>query len=75
MCKCIEEVQNSVKELHNYNLVELDCILTDLGTQKSLTGQRIDISYNKVKRGGVIQRMYKKSYVSHTFCPFCGVKY
>jgi len=75
MCSCIKEVQESVKESNNYNLVELDCVLTDMKSNNKLTGQRIEVYYNHVKRDGAVQKKYKKSFVSHIFCPFCGIKY
>lgn len=75
MCKCIEEVQKSVAEENNYNRVELDCVLTNLKTEAKLTGQRIDIDYNHVLKNGSVRRKFRKSFVSHLFCPFCGVKY
>jgi len=75
MCDCIQQVQQSVKDENKANRVELDCVLTNLSADKKLTGQRIEIDYNHLKKNGAIQRKYRKSFVSHIFCPFCGVKY
>lgn len=75
MCDCLKEIPEKVRECNNYNYVELDCILTDTKTNQKLTGQRIEVIYNHVLRNGGIQRKSKKSFISHDFCPFCGVKY
>jgi len=76
MCNCIEEVQESVKEIHKYNAhFEVDCVLTNSKTGLKSTGQRIEISYNHVRKDGGVQRKYKKSFVSHNYCPFCGGAY
>ncbi len=75
MCDCIQQVQKRVKEENKANRVELDCVLTNLSTDKKLTGQRIEIDYNHVLKNGGVRRKFRKSFVSHIFCPFCGIKY
>lgn len=80
MCKCIEEVRsNLIKNLKaNYVRIDMSTIsTTEAGkiVKENITGQRIEIGYNQVKRDGSIQRKERKSFISHEFCPFCGVKY
>lgn len=75
MCKCIEKVQENVKSNLKANYIELDCVLTNTKTGNKLTGQRIGIDYNHVLKNGSIRRRQRKSFVSHNYCPFCGVKY
>jgi len=75
MCNCIKDVSESTRDCNNYVYVELDCVLTNTKTRQQLTGQRIEVMYNHVLRNGGVQRKAKKSFISHVFCPFCGVKY
>lgn len=39
------------------------------------TGQRIDVYYNHTLKNGEVRTKKRKSFVGHTFCPFCGKKY
>lgn len=72
---CLKEIPENTRELNGYVYVELDCILTDIKNDQKLTGQRIEVVYNHVLRSGGVTRKTKKSFISHVFCPFCGVKY
>lgn len=79
-CNCIEEVRKKLIERNNANYVRIDMStisVTEEGKtlKENLTGQRIEIGYNHVRRDGGIQRKERKSFIAHIFCPFCGVKY
>lgn len=79
-CNCVEEVRKDLIESLNANYVRIDMSTintTENGkvVKENLTGQRIEVGYNHVKRDGGIQRKERKSFISHVFCPFCGVKY
>jgi hypothetical protein len=81
MCKCLEEVRNSLIEKWQANYIRIDMSTISVTDEsgktikEDLTGQRIEVGYNHVKRDGGIQRKERKSFISHQFCPFCGVKY
>lgn len=75
MCDCLKQIPEDTRKVNNYVYVEIDCILTDTKTGQKLTGQRIEVVYNHVRRDGGVSRRTKKSFISHDFCPFCGTKY
>lgn len=77
MCDCIKEVKEDLRANAEANYVEMDCstITNFRNPGPPKTGQRITVNYNHVKRDGGIVRKNQKSFVVHTFCPFCGVKY
>lgn len=80
MCNCLEETRNKLIEMYNANYVRIDMSTISVTEgektiKENLTGQRIEIGYNHVRRDGGIQRKERKSFISHVFCPFCGVKY
>lgn len=79
MCDCLKQVRESVIEENKANYVQIDCS-TITSYPKSYpvnykTGQRITINYNHVKRDGQVVKKNRSSFVTHIFCPFCGVKY
>ena len=79
-CNCIEEVRKDLIEKNKANYVRIDMStisVTEEGKtiKENLTGQRIEVGYNHIRRDGGIQRKERKSFISHVFCPFCGVKY
>lgn len=39
------------------------------------TGQGISVRYEHKKKDGTVTEKYRKSFVGHTYCPFCGKKY
>lgn len=39
------------------------------------TGQEIHIGYKHKRKDGTIVPKERKTFVTHTYCPFCGVKY
>lgn len=81
MCKCLEEVRKSLIEGQKANYVRIDIsdisVIDDTGKRikENITGQRIEVGYNHVRRDGGVQRKERKSFIAHDFCPFCGVKY
>lgn len=80
MCNCLEETRNKIIEKYNANYVMIDMStisVTEEGKvlKENLTGQRIEIGYNHLRRDGGIKRMKKKTFIAHIFCPFCGIKY
>lgn len=80
MCNCIEETRSKLIESLKANYVRIDMStisVTEEGKtiKENLTGQRIEVGYNHVKKDGGVKRMEKKSFIAHAFCPFCGVKY
>lgn len=79
MCECLKQVRESVKEDNKANYVQIDCS-TITAYPKSdpvqyKTGQRISINYNHTKRNGEIIKKNRNSFVTHEYCPFCGIKY
>lgn len=81
MCKCIEEIRQNLIESLNANYVRIDMSTISVTDnegkriKEDITGQRIEVGYNHVKRDGGIQKKERKSFVAHRFCPFCGVEY
>lgn len=45
----------------------------DVGENK--TGQEIIVGHDKKKKDGTIQTKEEKTFITHTYCPFCGKKY
>ena len=81
MCKCIEDVRKNLIESLNANYVRIDMSTISVTDnegkriKEDITGQRIEVGYNHVRRDGGIQQKERKSFIAHQFCPFCGVKY
>lgn len=80
MCKCIEEIRKNIISNESANYVRFDCSTIRVREEgkpdkENITGQRIEIGYNHVKRDGTIQKKERKSFVTHDYCPFCGEKY
>lgn len=81
MCKCIEDIRNNLTERLKANYVIIDMstlsVTDDDGKRikENITGQRIEVGYNHVKRDNGVQRKKRKSFIAHQFCPFCGVEY
>jgi hypothetical protein len=81
MCKCLEKVRNNLIDSLNANYIRIDMstisVTDENGKQikENITGQRIEVGYKYVRRDGGIQQKERKSFISHQFCPFCGVKY
>ena len=42
---------------------------------ESMTGQRIWVGFMKENKKGVMQQREQKTFITHTYCPFCGKKY
>lgn len=80
MCKCLETLRKNIIKNEKANYVRIDCstirVRFENGNElENVTGQRIEIGYDHVKRDGTIQKKERKSFVSHDFCPFCGKEY
>jgi Ni,Fe-hydrogenase III large subunit len=80
MCNCLDKVRNNIILIEDANYVRIDMstILVRLKNGKeieNLTGQRIEIGYNHIKRDGTVQKKERKSFITHDYCPFCGKKY
>ena len=81
MCKCIEDVRKNLIESLNANYVRIDMSTISVTnsdgkrTKENITGQRIEVGYNHVRRDGGIQQKERKSFIAHQFCPVCGVEY
>ena len=48
--------------------------ITD-GKTSNMTGQPVEVSFEKKKKDGTTKTVYEKSFVTHDYCPFCGKKY
>jgi hypothetical protein len=81
MCKCLEEVRKNLIESLNANYVRIDMSTISVTngdgkrTKENITGQRIEVGYNHVRRDRGIQQKERKSFIAHQFCPFCGGEY
>jgi hypothetical protein len=80
MCKCLEKIRKNIISNEGANYVRIDCsnirVRFENGKDlENVTGQRIEIGYNHVKRDGSIQKKERKSFIAHDFCPFCGKEY
>lgn len=54
---------------------DLSTIRNTDGTGEEMTGQRITYGYTHKKKDGTEITKEDKSYITHTYCPFCGKKY
>lgn len=76
---CISKVRQSLKENDpligwvRFSLTTIVSMDEDNGINK--TGQEIEYSYVHKKKNGEEVTKTRKSFVTHTFCPFCGEKY
>lgn len=80
MCNCLEKIRKNIISNENANYVRIDCSTIRVRFEQgkdmeNVTGQRIEIGYNHVKRDGSIQKKQRKSFITHDFCPFCGAEY
>jgi len=75
---CISKVRARLKENSNIGWVRfsLSTIVSMDGKDKiNKTGQEIEYSYTHTKKNGEQVERTRKSFVTHTYCPFCGEKY
>ncbi len=80
MCKCLDNIRENIIKNENANYVRFDCStirrrIQNEPDKEDLTGQRIEVGFNHTKRNGEVIKKEYKSFVTHDFCPFCGVKY
>lgn len=80
MCKCLNEIRKNIIFNEKANYVRIDCSTIRIRFQdgkdlENVTGQRIEIGYDHIKRDGSIQKKERKSFITHDFCPFCGAEY
>jgi len=75
---CLAEVrQDLMNEDETIKSVRFDCtnIKRANRTGVPMTGQRIWYTYDHKKKDGNIVVKSVKTFVTHDFCPFCGLKY
>ncbi len=79
MHDCISQVRAdlmaqdpSIKYIR-FELSNIQNLSSDSGLKK--TGQAIEIGYEKTNKKGEVKKVYKNSFVTHEYCPFCGEKY
>lgn len=73
---CISKVRTELKEQDKDATYIRFSLSTIRGEEKdSMTGQEIVIGYNHTKRDGMVIDKPQKTFVTHTYCPFCGKKY
>lgn len=80
MCNCLETIRKNIISNEDANYVRIDCSTIRIRFEggkdlENVTGQKIEIGYNHVKRDGSIQKKERKSFIAHDFCPFCGKEY
>jgi len=81
MCNCIKTIrerfiqQSGIK----YMKFDLDDVRSYSPEGKQIggnkTGQRVFIGEEKLKKDGSKELKERKSFIAHTYCPFCGKKY
>lgn len=74
--KCIDKVRKEVMEA-NPEIKHIRFKLTTIynGKRSDITGQEIEITEEVTKKDGSKKMKNSKSFVSHTYCPFCGKKF
>jgi len=76
---CISKVRTELKEANpdlGWIRFELSTIVNTSQKERiEKTGQAIVYSYEHTKKDGTKIQKTGKSFVSHSFCPFCGEKY
>ncbi len=80
MCKCLEEIRSNIIANENANYVRIDCSTIRVRRDgmkdvENVTGQRVEIGYNQIKKDKSVIKKERKSFVTHDYCPFCGKKY
>lgn len=86
MCNCIKETEKRLFEHFEREnkdkerkLISVDLLGISIHflppTGITVTHNEVEVIYEKPKKGGGVKTTKWKPYVSHTFCPFCGVKY
>ena len=80
--KCIDKIRKAImKEQTDINYIRFDLsniVSWDENNKRSKynkTGQRIEVGFDYKKKDGTIVKKERKSFIAHTFCPFCGKKY
>ena len=79
MHDCISKQRKKIMdEAPSINYVRFD--LSDVidiskNDGESMTGQRIWVGFMKENKKGVMQQREQKTFITHTYCPFCGKKY
>jgi hypothetical protein len=82
MCDCIKKIRESIIRdfkgvtgvaFSHSNIISISADGGRTGVTK--TAQEITIGSIVTLKNGKEKQVYKKSFVTHTFCPFCGVKY
>jgi hypothetical protein len=80
MCNCIEEQRDKLME--GTDIVFLDIKLSTIRSIKEgkfvgphKTAQAIEYVHPQKKKNGTTINKTVKTFLSHTHCPWCGVKY
>jgi hypothetical protein len=68
---CINKVRTELKNADP----SIGYIRFKLAGENGITGQYIEYSQAVEKRNGTIKQVEKKSFIAHSFCPFCGEAY
>lgn len=73
---CIERVRKELMDA-DPSLKTVRFLLSTItdGKVSDMTGQPIEVSFEKRKKDGQTKTVYQKSFVAHDYCPFCGEKY
>lgn len=80
---CLSKVRDEIKEgnpeitwvdIMLSNIVSLDEMRTSKKKAKK-TGQNIRFGYEYKKKNGETVSKVGKSFISHSYCPFCGKKF
>jgi len=79
MHDCIsKERKKMMDESPSINYVRFDLSrIVDMNKRngENKTGSHIWIGYKKKNKAGVEQQKEQKTFITHTYCPFCGKKY
>lgn len=79
MCNCLKEIKEALIKNKGYHrvIIDLDNITTTNGSKitRNKTGQRIEVQYTHTRKDGKEELKWRKSFITHAFCPFCGVEF
>lgn len=85
MCDCQSKIREEIKDdeaaatrgmIIKYVLFDMSNIKDMSGEVKQKkTGQRLTIVYSFLNKKGETKEKNEKTFISHDFCPWCGVKY
>lgn len=79
MCDCIKQIREQILDRGATSVIvdmaDVTTTYTDGTIVRGKTGQRIEVKELKKKKDGTEYHKWRKSFIAHQYCPFCGEEY